>query len=82
MIKYIYLHMMNPNYLRAKGTKYFEMKGGYVDKDGFADWWGRTPGDTDKHIMNVAASGEIVMKGDYVTTDDIGIRPMIKVIYK
>ena len=73
---------LDPNYLRAKGTQYFEMKGGYVDKDGFADWWGRTPGDTDKHIMNVAASGEIVMKGDYVTTDDIGIRPMIKVIYK
>ena len=34
-----------------------------------------------KELDSTITSGEIVMKGDYVTTDDFGIRPMIKITY-
>ena len=69
-------------YLKCKGTNYFKELGGYVDKNGYVDWWTRTAGDSDSHVMNVSANGEIIMMGDYATTDDFGVRPMIKVTYK
>ena len=69
-------------YLKCEGTNYFKSIGGYVDENGFADWWTRTAGDSDSHVMNVSANGEIIMMGDYVNTDDFGVRPMIKVTYK
>ena len=73
---------VNEKYLQCEGTKYFKSLGGYVNDAGCVDWWTRTAGDADNHVMNVSSDGEIVMKGDYVTTDDFGIRPMIKVTYK
>lgn len=68
--------------LKCKATKHFKSVGGYINEEDCVDWWTRTPGDADSHIMNVSASGEIVMRGDYVITDDFAIRPMIKVTYK
>ena len=73
---------LNKDYLKCKGTEYFKSIGGYVNEEGYADWWTRTAGDADNHMMNVSSDGEIIMKGDYVSTDDFGIRPMIKVSYK
>lgn len=73
---------LNKEYLKCKGTEYFKSIGGYVNEEGYADWWTRTAGDADNHMMNVSSDGEIVMKGDYVNTDDFGVRPMIKVTYK
>lgn len=73
---------LGDKYLKCEGTEYFKSIGGYVNEDGYADWWSRTAGDADNHVLNVSASGEIVMKGDYVTTDDFGIRPMLRVTYK
>ena len=77
LVKYI-----KDEYLKCKGTNYFKSIGGYVDKYGYADWWTRTPGDSDSHVMNVSADGEIILHGDYVNTDDFGVRPMIEVTYK
>lgn len=73
---------VNANDLKCKATKHFKSVGGYVNDEGGADWWTRTHGDGDSHIMNVSSRGEIVMRGDYVTTDDFAIRPMIRVTYK
>ena len=70
------------NELRCKGTKYFKSQGGYTDKYGYVDWWLRTVGEGHSHYMNIAASGELIERGDYVTTDDFGIRPMIKISTK
>ena len=69
-------------YLKCKGTNYFKSIGGYVNENGYVDWWTRTPGDSDSHVVNVSANGKIIMMGDYVNTDDFGVRPMIKVTYK
>lgn len=68
--------------LKCEPTKYFENIGGYVSEEGYVDWWLRTAGDADNHTMNISANGEIILKGDYVNTDDFGIRPMIKITYK
>lgn len=73
---------VDEKYLKCKGTEYFKKTGGFVDDEGNADWWTRTLGDADNHIMNVTYEGLINMKGDYVNTDDFGIRPMIKITYK
>lgn len=68
--------------LRCKPTKHFKDVGGYVDKYGYVDWWSRTAGDADNHVLYVSSDGDIEMKGDYVTTDDFAVRPMIRVTYK
>ena len=68
--------------LKCKPTNHFKDVGGYVNKYGFVDWWSRTAGDSDNHVLYVSADGDIEMKGDYVTTDDFAIRPMIRVTYK
>ena len=68
--------------LKCKPTNHFKDVGGYVNKYGFVDWWSRTAGDSDNHVLYVSSNGDIEMKGDYVTTDDFAIRPMIRVTYK
>lgn len=68
--------------LRCKPTKHFKDVGGFVDKYGYVDWWSRTAGDADNHVLYVSSDGDIEMKGDYVTTDDFAVRPMIRVTYK
>ena len=68
--------------LRCKPTKHFKDVGGFVDKYGYVDWWSRTAGDSDNHVLYVSSDGDIEMKGDYVTTDDFAVRPMIRVTYK
>ncbi|MBR0038608.1 MAG: acyltransferase [Lachnospiraceae bacterium] len=68
--------------LRCKPTKHFKDVGGFVDKYGYVDWWSRTAGDADNHVLYVSCDGGIEMKGDYVTTDDFAVRPMIRVTYK
>ena len=68
--------------LRCKPTKHFKDVGGYVDKYGYVDWWSRTAGDADNHVLYVSSDGDVEMKGDYVTTDDFAVRPMIRVTYK
>ena len=73
---------VSENDLKCKATEHFKSVGGYVNEDGYVDWWTRTVGDTDSHIVNVSENGEIVMRGDYVTTDDFAVRPMIMVTYK
>lgn len=73
---------MGDDILSANGTKYFKEIGGYVDKNGKADWWLRTNGDIQYDIMYILAKGEINLNGDYSITDDIGVRPMIKIKYK
>ena len=37
--------------LQCKATNYFKDLGGYVDKYGHVDWWTRTAGDSDNHVM-------------------------------
>jgi peptidoglycan/LPS O-acetylase OafA/YrhL len=73
---------LSGKYLKCEPTNYFKAVGGYVNKYGFVDWWSRTAGDAENHVLYVSSDGEIEMKGDYVTTDDFAIRPMIKVTYK
>ena len=73
---------LNDEQRRCKPTKHFKDVGGYVDKYGYVDWWSRTAGDADNHVLYVSSDGDIEMKGDYVTTDDFAVRPMIRVTYK
>lgn len=66
---------------KCYGTKYFIEKGGYVNTaagfEGLCDWWLRTPGDNDSHVTNVSNTGDVVLAGDFVNTDDFGVRPAI-----
>ncbi|MBQ2204977.1 MAG: acyltransferase [Lachnospiraceae bacterium] len=70
------------DFYKCAGTEYFKSLGGYVNEDGNCDWWLRTAGDSDNHVMNVSSDGKLIMKGDYGTTDDFGVRPVIKVSYE
>ena len=70
------------DFYKCAGTEYFKSLGGYVNEDGNCDWWLRTAGDSDNHVMNVSSDGKLIMKGDYGTTDDFGVRPVIRVSYE
>ncbi|MDO5850599.1 MAG: DUF6273 domain-containing protein [Methanobacteriaceae archaeon] len=69
--------------LKCEATEYAIKKGVYVESGNrYCDWWTRTAGDISSNVMYVSNEGEIVMEGDYCTTDDFGIRPAMYIRYE
>lgn len=62
---------------QCRPTAYAKSQRVYVNNDGYAWWWLRSPGNYDDLTASIGGDGSVSLDGDYVDNGNIGIRPAL-----